>query len=120
MKIYGNSVYENERADLVGLAYIEYSLNRVQQSVEWLKKSDDTCQYLLAEIDMLITLGDKFPKDINLKLKKSDVIVWKDVFYIWYDKNLKKIPSEYRISIKDNAENLFHKLEKFGHSLDWL
>jgi hypothetical protein len=120
MKIYGEGVYQNERADLVGLGYIVYAIERVEDSIKWLGTSEDTLQFVLAELDMLITLGEKFPKDINVKLKKSRIKFWQECFYAWYEKNCMKIPKQYREATKKNADEIFSKLGKYGHSLDWL
>lgn len=120
MKIYGEGIYQNDRADLVGLAYINIAIERVEKGIEWLTTSESPCQHILAEIDILLMLGEKFPHDINIKLKKSKIQAWQKVFDDWLQRNQTKIPKRYQNSLKNDAEQLFQKLSKFGHSLEWL
>lgn len=120
MKIYGEGIYQNERADLVGLTYISYAIERVDKTALWLRDTDSACQHLLAEIDILLLLANKFPHDVNVKLKKTKVKEWETLFFDWFEKNNAQIPKKYRESIKEQGVILFSELSKFGHSLDWL
>ena len=44
MKIYGTGIYENERADLVFIAYIDFSIKKIQEHIDWLKDTNEICQ----------------------------------------------------------------------------
>ena len=37
MKVYGTGIYENDRADLVGLAYLHFSISQIEDVIEWMK-----------------------------------------------------------------------------------
>ena len=71
MKIYGTGIYENDRADLVGLGYFHFSISKIEDTIEWMKETDESAQPLLAYLDMLLMIAEKFPDDANLKIKKT-------------------------------------------------
>jgi len=41
MKVYGTGIYENDRADLVGLAYLHFSISQIEDVIEWMKGTDE-------------------------------------------------------------------------------
>jgi hypothetical protein len=120
MKIYGDGIYDNERADLVFIAYIEFSLKKIQEHIEWLENTNEICQAVLGYIDMLLFVSEKSPSDLTGRLKESEVAQWKNVFDDWFNRVEKKIPNEYKNSIRVNADILFDKLKENANSLEWL
>lgn len=90
MKIYGDGIYDNERADLVFIAYIEFSLKKIQEHIEWLENTNEICQAVLGYIDMLLFVSEKSPSDLTGRLKESEVAQWKNVFYDWFNRVEKK------------------------------
>ena len=44
MKIYGTGIYENDRADLVGLGYFHFSISKIEDTIEWMKETDEPAQ----------------------------------------------------------------------------
>lgn len=120
MKIYGPGIYDNERADMVGICYIEYSLAEIESAIEWLQSSNETCQPILAFIDMLLLIGEKAPGDLTGRLKTSTVTRWEGVFNDWYARVKSKIPKKYREPIEADAEKLFSRLREKSCSIEWL
>ena len=120
MKIYGDGNYDNERADLVFIAYIEFSLKKIQEHIEWLENTNEICQAVLGYIDMLLFVSEKSPSDLTGRLKESEVAQWKNVFDDWFNRVEKKIPNKYKNSIRVNADILFDKLKENANSLEWL
>lgn len=120
MKIYGDGIYDNERADLVFIAYIEFSLNKIREHIEWLGNTNEICQSVLGYIDMLLLISEKSPSDLTGRLKESEVAQWKNVFDNWFNRVEGKIPKEYRHPIRVNADILFNKLKENANSLEWL
>lgn len=39
MKLYGSGIYDNERADLIGIGYAEFAIQTVQEDIAWLKST---------------------------------------------------------------------------------
>lgn len=120
MKIYGTGIYENDRADLVGLGYFHFSISKIEDTIEWMKETDEPAQPLLGYLDMLLMIAEKFPDDANLKIKKQRVTEWEMIFDEWFIRAEKKIQKKYRNSIKNDAKRLFEEVRKYGHSISWL
>ena len=74
MKIYGTGIYENDRADLVGLSYLHFSISQIEDVIEWMKDTDESAQQLLGYLDMLLMIAEKFPDDANLKIKNKEFL----------------------------------------------
>lgn len=117
MKIYGTKPEENEAAEMVFALYINLALEQINESNEWLKKAKEPYQVMLINIDILLMIANKFPVNANLLIKKYQIKEWKETFDEWFIRCGNKIPSKYRKGIKDNADELFERLENFGHNL---
>ena len=85
-----------------------------------MKETDEPAQPLLAYLDMLLMIAEKFPNDANLKIKKQRVTEWEMIFDEWFIRAEKKIQKKYRDSIKNDAKRLFEEVRKYGHSISWL
>ena len=120
MKAYGTGIYENDRADLVGLAYLHFSISQIEDVIEWMKGTDEPAQQLFWYLDMLLMIAKKFPGDANLKIKKQRVSEWQIIFNEWFVRAEKKLQKKYRDSIKNDSEKLFEEIKKYGHSISWL
>ena len=120
MKVYGTGIYENDRADLAGLAYLHFSISQIEDVIEWMKGTDEPAQQLLGYLDMLLMIAKKFPDDANLKIKKQRVSEWQIIFNEWFVRTEKKLQKKYRDSIKNDSEKLFEEIKKYGHSISWL
>lgn len=118
MKVYGTGAFDNDRANLVGKSYIDLCFKQIKKDLEWLE-SDDKCQVLLADLDILLTLAQKFSDDVFVKLKKSMLKEWEDKYNTWFEKNQLKLPKEYREGIKQNAENIFKSLDEYATDISW-
>ena len=119
MKIYGSSVFSNERADLTGKSYINLCLKNIQEGLEWLEK-DDSCQTLPADLKVLLILAHQFPEDVFFKLNINDLKSWEIKYNEWYKKNQKKIPAKYRYDLKKNVDEVFLSLQDFANDISWL
>ncbi len=120
MKIYGEGVFDNERADTVGISYIEFSKGQIEENIAWLADTNDTCQCVLGFLHILLDIGELFPNDLTSRVKQSEVDRWKDVFDAWYERVKKKIPTTYRETIRSDADRLFTDLRAKATSLEWL
>ncbi len=115
MKIFDATPSGNEIAEYVGVDYIKFSLNLIEEIVKRLKTTRRTAQPLLAHIEILLIVSEKYVVDANLFILKERVQEWKEVFYKWYDRVNSKIPAKYRQGIKESADELFAELDKYGH-----
>lgn len=115
MKIYSTAPNGNEIAEYVGADYLKFSIQMIEDSVTWLKTAKKVAQPLLAHIEILLIVSEKYKVDANLLLKKDKVQEWKTVFYAWYERTKSKIPAKFRDGIKQNADELFAELEQYGH-----
>lgn len=116
MKLYGSGIYDNERADLIGIGYVEFAIQTVQEDIAWLKSTKEICQPVLASIDMLLLIAKKFPDDVYSRLSEKQIKEWNMIFDEWFNRVNKKIPEKYRQKIFDDAILLFKKLEKYGNN----
>ncbi|MCM0250450.1 hypothetical protein J8K84_05715 [Bacteroides fragilis] len=103
---------ENTKADLFPLRYFNFALENVQKAEESLKvlDYDDGCQYLLVNLDMLITICEKYPTTASMGIYRLNRKQLKETFYEWWERNEKKIPLKYRAGIKETADKLFNEL----------
>jgi hypothetical protein len=111
-KIYGILPEENTKADILPGRYFNFAFDNIQKAEESLKKqdTDDGCQFLLVNLDILIMLSKRYPNVAARKIYTLNRKQLKDVFYSWYERNEKKIPAKYRLGIKESADNLFNEL----------
>jgi len=70
MKVYGTGIYENDRADLVGLAYLHFSISQIEDVIEWMKGTDEPAQQLLGYLE-----NEKVKEDLKKRPHIADVIV---------------------------------------------
>ena len=115
MKIYNVKPNGNENAEYVGTDYLKFSLSMIEDDIDWLKKTKDVAQSLLANIELLLLISERYRVDANLLIKKDQVTKWQEVFNKWYERVNKRIPDEFREGIRKSAEELFAELEQYGH-----
>ena len=75
---------------------------------------------ILISLFILLLISEKAPSDLTSRLKESQVIQWRETFDNWFNRVEKKIPNEYRNSIRENANILFNKLIDNANTLEWL
>lgn len=114
LKIFSAAPNGNEAADLEHAQYLNLAIVKIKEESEYLKTSDQAAQTMLAHIDILLHLSNKFLKDARLLVKVDDVMEWKDTFYKWYEKCKGKIPAKFRDEIKQSADDLFNNLEEIA------
>ena len=74
MKVYGTGIYENDRADLVGLAYLHFSISQIEDVIEWMKDTDEPAQQLLGYLDMLLMIAKKISRWRQLENKNKEFL----------------------------------------------
>lgn len=111
-KITGTEPQSNTKADLFPMHYIRYAIERVQKAEETLKdiEKDDGCQILLVNLDVLITLCQKYPTTAAYTIYELNRKKLKENFDLWWARNAKKIPLKYRDGIKQSSDLLFEQL----------
>jgi hypothetical protein len=109
-KIYSALPEGNTKADLFPGIYFNFALEQIKNAEEGLNTYDDGCQYLLVNLDMLITICKKYPNMASRKIRLLKRKQLQKTFYSWYDRCNKKIPAKYREGIKESADNLFKEL----------
>jgi hypothetical protein len=111
-KVYGVLPEENTSADIIPGRYFNFVFENIQKAVERLNKedSDNGCQFLLVNIDVLLMFSKRFPNVASRKIYVLKRKQLKENFYAWYERNEKKIPAKYREGIKESAETLFREL----------
>ncbi|AZA83264.1 hypothetical protein C1637_23990 [Chryseobacterium lactis] len=115
MKIFSTAPEGNELAQYVGVDYIKFAISTIEGVIDWMKKNDNVAQPLLANIDLLLVFAKKYTTDANLLLEKKKIQEWKAVFNDWFSRCESKIPAKYKDGIKQNGDELFSKLEQYGH-----
>jgi hypothetical protein len=111
-KVYGILPEENTSADIIPGRYFNFVFENIQKAEESLniQDSDNGCQFLLVNLEILIMLSERFPNVAARKIYVLKRKQLKETFYTWYERNEKKIPAKYRAGIKETADNLFRKL----------
>ncbi|MEK4424954.1 hypothetical protein [Solibacillus sp. FSL K6-1523] len=115
MKIFSTAPDGNEAAELENTHYFNLAIKKIEESNEWMKKTEKPYQVMLVHIDILLMLSRKYKLDANLSIKKDRVSEWKNTFDEWFIRCGKKIPAKYRNGIKENAVELFNELNGYGH-----
>jgi hypothetical protein len=115
MKIFSSKPNGNEVAEYVGTDYLKFSIQMIEESTNWLKDAKIAAQPVLAHIEMLLMIAEKYRVDANLLIRKERVKEWKDIFYAWFDRCGGKIPAKFRDDIKQSADDLFAELDALGH-----
>jgi len=107
MKVYGTGIYEN--ADLVGLAYLHFSISQIEDVIEWMRGTDEPAQQLLGYLDMLLMIAKKFPDDAKLKIKKQRVSEWQIIFNEWFVRAEKSYIKSIVIQLKMIQKNYLRR-----------
>lgn len=105
----------NELAEAAAVDMIKYALRMLEDVTPWMVDAKGPAQPMLAILDMLVFIGEKYPYDINLLLRKEQIEQWKSLFYQWFDRNEKKISIKHREELRHHAALLFEQLERYGH-----
>jgi hypothetical protein len=111
-KIYSTLPEGNTKADLFPGIYFNFVLEQISKAEESLRTQDDECQYLLVNLDMLITICKKYPNVASRKIHHLKRKQLQETFYTWYDRCNTKIPAKYRAGIKESADSLFKELNQ--------
>ncbi|MHC5310925.1 hypothetical protein ACYSNM_12845 [Myroides sp. LJL116] len=117
-RIFGGKVYENDTAVNAGVDYLKFSRNSIEDICDWMVKKENFGLAILAEIEILIFLCERYDIDANLLIKRSQIAKWEELYTQWLTKYEKKLPMEHREEIKANGINLFNKLKEFGNPFD--
>lgn len=112
MKVYSNAPEGNQMADLEPARYFNVAIEEIQESEEWLRTSEESCQALLVHIDVFVYLSKKYPEMANRRVAKLNRKQLKETFYAWFERCGKKIPAKFRDGVKESADALFSELEK--------
>lgn len=111
LKIYSAAPGGNQAADTAPAHYFNLAINKIKEESERMKTTDKPIQIMLAHIDILLHLADKFTERAHLLIKTKDVKEWKNTFDDWFERCGAKIPAKFRDGIKQSAGELFGKLE---------
>ncbi len=111
-KIYGIKPEENTCSDLVPMSYFYFIMKNIEEIKTLMsdEKYEDGRQPLLVHLDVLVMFVKRYPNTASMCLSKIKRKQIKKVFEEWWIRNEKKIPSKYRIGIKENADYLFSEL----------
>ena len=113
-KIYNTAPSGNTAADLENARYMNLAIKTLKEESARLKTATIGVQIMLAHIEILLLLANKFVEDARLSIKKQDVSDWKTTFYEWFERCKSKIPTKFRDGIKQSADVLFDELESFA------
>lgn len=112
LKIYSTAPNGNEAADMEDALYMNLAISKLKEESVRMKTADMPVQIMLAHIDILLHLSDKFIEGAHLSIKSKDVKDWKETFYDWFERCKAKIPAKFRDGIKQSADELFDRLEE--------
>lgn len=113
---YGYKPIEHEAVDSQSTYYFKLAIEKAEKANEWLLTTNKPFQDLLIHVEVLVVLSEVYPDIANLRIDQKKTKIWKDTFNNWYEKYGSKIPKKYREDFKQNADDLFEKLCKLGHS----
>lgn len=114
LKIFSAAPNGNQAAELAHAHYINLAIEKIKKESERMKTTDMPVQIMLAHIDILLYLSDKFTEDANLLIQKNDVKDWRETFDEWFERASAKIPAKFRDGIKQSSVDLFNKLESLA------
>src|SRR6187431_3795535 len=103
MKIYSSKPDGNESADLEPARYFNLALAQIKSISEWMITADQGAQPLLVHLDMYLHISTKYPEMAERRLQGLDIAGVRAVFFDWYERCQKKIPSQFRSEIKESA-----------------
>lgn len=114
LKIFSTAPNGNQAADLAHAEYMNLAIKKLKEESERMKTTDKPIQIMLAHIDILLHLSNKFIADAHLLIKKKDAAEWKNTFDDWFARCGAKIPAKFRDGIKESADDLFARLENLA------
>lgn len=117
-RIFGPNINENDTAVNTGVDYLKFTRNSIEDICNWMVKKENFGLAILADIQILVFLCEKYSIDANLLIKKSQIARWEELYNLWLTKNEKKLPQEYKDTIKANGVDLFNKLNQYGNPFD--
>lgn len=97
-------------SDLEDAEYFNLAIRLISEESVRLKTAEMEFQVMLAHIDILLHLADKFLEDARLLVRKEDVAEWKLSFDGWFARCGKMIPKKFRQGVRDSADDLFGRL----------
>ncbi|RVU01209.1 hypothetical protein EOD41_04380 [Mucilaginibacter limnophilus] len=112
MKIYSAAAEDNEMAKLEPARYFNLAIEQINDIKEWMRTSSEGVQPLLVHIEIFLLLSKRYPELASRRVAKLNRKELKEIFAIWYERNLNKIPLEFQAGINASAEELFSELEK--------
>ena len=115
LKIFSAAPNGNQAAELAHAHYMNLAIKKIKEESERMKTTDMPVQIMLAHIDILLYLSDKFTEDAHLLIKKNDVKDWRETFDDWFERAGAKIPAKFRDGIKQSSVDLFAKLESLAN-----
>ena len=119
-KVYGERPEDNQMADVEIGQYFRFAIENINKHNDWLKTSNGSSQALILHIDILLVLCRRFPGDNTVSIKTPHVEEWETTFNEWFIRCENKIPSEYKVAIKETAEKLFSELYTYSTKIMWL
>ena len=117
-RIFGPNINENDTAVNTGVDYLKFTRNSIEDICDGMVKKENFGLAILADIQILVFLCEKYSIDANLLIKKSQIARWEELYNLWLTKNEKKLPQEYKDTIKANGVDLFNKLNQYGNPFD--
>lgn len=115
LKIFSTAPNGNQAAELAHAHYMNLAIKKIKEESERMKTTDMPVQIMLAHIDILLYLSDKFTEDAHLLIKKREVAEWRETFENWFERAGAKIPAKFRDGIKQSAVELFDKLQSLAN-----
>jgi hypothetical protein len=115
MRIYSSKPDGNESADLEPARYFNLALTQIKEISEWMTTADEGAQPLLVHLDMFLHISTKYPDMAERRLRNLEIARVREVFFDWYERCQKKIPSQFRSEIKESATEIFDRLEKVAN-----
>ena len=115
MKFYSSKPDGNQSADLEPARYFNLALTQIEKISEWMITADQGAQPLLVHLDMYLHISTKYPDMAERRLQGLEIARVREIFFDWYERCQKKIPSQFRSEIKESAIDIFDRLEKIAN-----
>lgn len=107
----------NDKKDLdnalnfVTETYFKFIVSEIEKSILSLD-SNELCQTLVANLDILYTLASNFPSQLRKVIMEEVFLSWESSFKDWHKRVYGKLPIEYRDDILINTDNLLKKIKE--------